>query len=53
MLIDEDNYRVIGRSNKKMFTLGDNVDVVVKNTDLNRRTIDLEFVDEQDKFFYE
>ena len=50
---DEDNYRVIGRSNKKMFTLGDNVDVVVKNTDLNRRTIDLEFVDEQDKFFYE
>ncbi|MEM6523531.1 MAG: ribonuclease R [Bacteroidota bacterium] len=50
---DEDNYRVIGRSNKKMFTLGDNVSVSVKNTDLNRRTIDLEFVDEKDKFFYE
>ncbi|MEM9859748.1 MAG: S1 RNA-binding domain-containing protein, partial [Bacteroidota bacterium] len=50
---DEDNYRVIGRSNKKMFTLGDNVNVAVKNTDLNRRPLDLEFVDEKDKFFYE
>ncbi len=50
---DEDNYRVIGRHNKKMYTLGDKVEVVVKDTDIDRRTIDLEFVDEKDKFFYE
>lgn len=50
---DEKNYRVIGRKNKKMYSLGDKVLVVVKNTDIDRRTIDLEFVDEKDKFFYE
>ena len=50
---DEKNYRVIGRKNKKMFSLGDKVLVAVKNTDIDRRTIDLEFVDEKDKFFYE
>ena len=43
---DEENYRVIGRHNKKMYTLGDKVDVQVKNTDIDRRTIDLEFVEE-------
>lgn len=43
---DEDNYRVIGRKNKKMFTLGDKVLVRVKNTDIDRRTIDLEFAEE-------
>lgn len=43
---DEDNYRVIGRHNKKMFTLGDKVFVTVKSTDIDRRTIDLEFADE-------
>lgn len=50
---DEKNYRVIGRKNKKMFSLGDKVVVAVTNTDIDRRTIDLEFVDEKDKFFYE
>lgn len=50
---DEKNYRVIGRKNKKMYALGDKVLVAVKNTDIDRRTIDLEFVDEKDKFFYE
>ena len=50
---DEKNFRVIGRKNKKMFSLGDKVLVAVKNTDIDRRTIDLEFVDEKDKFFYE
>ncbi len=38
---DERNYRVIGRSNKRMFTLGDAVKVSVKDTDIDRRTIDL------------
>ncbi len=41
---DEENYRIIGRHNKKMYTLGDKVYVRVKNTDIDRRTIDLEFV---------
>lgn len=38
---DEQNYRVIGRRNKRMITLGDNVKVSVKATDIDRRTIDL------------
>ncbi len=42
---DEKNYRIIGRRNKRMFTLGDEVHVRVKNTDIDRRTIDLEFAD--------
>jgi ribonuclease R len=50
---DEKNYRVIGRKNKKIFALGDKVLVAVKHTDIDRRTIDLEFVNEKDKFFYE
>ncbi len=42
---DDKNYRIIGRKNKRMFTLGDEVYVRVKNTDIDRRTIDLEFAD--------
>jgi ribonuclease R len=45
---DEKNYRVIGRSNKKMFTLGDEVFVRVKSTDIDRRTIDLEFATKEE-----
>ncbi|MBL6446193.1 ribonuclease R [Fulvivirga sp. 29W222] len=45
---DEKNYRVFGRRNKKMYTLGDEVNVTVKSTDIDRRTIDLEFVDKKD-----
>lgn len=40
---DEQNFRVIGRRNKKMITLGDDVQVKVKATDIDRRTIDLIF----------
>lgn len=42
---DEQNYRVIGRRNKRMISLGDNVYVRVKATDIDRRTIDLIFTD--------
>ncbi|MEJ2004241.1 MAG: ribonuclease R [Cyclobacteriaceae bacterium] len=45
---DEKNYRIIGRKNKRMFTLGDDVHVRVKNTDIDRRTIDLEFADPEE-----
>ena len=43
---DEQNYRIIGKSNKKIITLGDKVQVRVLNTDIDRRTIDLEFAKE-------
>jgi ribonuclease R len=41
---DEQNYRLIGKRNKKIITLGDNVRVRVIATDIDKRTIDLEFV---------
>lgn len=43
---DEDNYRIIGRSNKRIITLGDTVKVRVKATDIDRRTIDLIFAED-------
>jgi ribonuclease R len=43
---DEKNYRVIGRKNKKMITLGDSVKIRVKATDMDRRTIDLIFAED-------
>ena len=42
---DEDNYRLIGKRSKNTITLGDNVKVRVTGTDIDRRTIDLAFVD--------
>ena len=42
---DEKNYCLVGKRNRKVITLGDQVTVAVTNTDINRRTIDLEFVD--------
>jgi ribonuclease R len=42
---DEKNMRLIGAKNKKMITLGDKVKVRVVATDIDRRTIDLEFAD--------
>jgi len=45
---DEKNMRLIGSRNKKMITLGDKVKVRVLNTDIDRRTIDLEFADDND-----
>src|SRR5690606_27488764 len=41
---DPENYRVIGRNNKSIITLGDRVTVTVKKTDLEKRTIDLNLV---------
>ncbi|MFC4872167.1 ribonuclease R [Negadavirga shengliensis] len=42
---DEKNMRLIGSKNKRIITLGDKVMVRVTRTDIDRRTIDLEFVD--------
>lgn len=38
---EEKNYRVIGRRRKKIYRLGDEVQVRVKKTDIDRRTMDL------------
>ncbi|HWZ23439.1 MAG TPA: S1 RNA-binding domain-containing protein, partial [Cytophagaceae bacterium] len=42
--VDLDNYRIVGKKQKKIYTLGDTVQVKVKKTDLARRTIDLELI---------
>lgn len=46
---DEKNMRLIGTRNKKLITLGDKVMVRVVATDIDRRTIDLEFADNETK----
>jgi ribonuclease R len=38
---DEKNYCVVGRRTRKIYTLGDQVRVKVKKTDIDRRLIDL------------
>lgn len=38
---DEKNYRITGRKNRKVFTLGDRIMVRVKKTDIDKRMIDL------------
>lgn len=38
---DERNYRVIGRRRKRIYRLGDEVEVRVKKTDIDRRLMDL------------
>lgn len=45
---DEKNFCMIGKRNKRMFTLGDAVHVRVVDTNIDRRTIDLEFVEVDD-----
>ncbi len=42
--VDLDNFRIVGKRQKKIYTLGDTVQVQVKKTDLARRTIDLELI---------
>lgn len=41
---DEKKYRVIGKRRGKIYTLGDKVNVRVKKTDIDKRLIDLVFV---------
>ncbi|MGL1888285.1 MAG: ribonuclease R [Reichenbachiella sp.] len=45
---DQKNYCMIGKRNKRRFTLGDQVVVKVVATDIERRTIDLEFTELND-----
>lgn len=46
---DKDNYRIIGRRSKKMFTFGDAVQVRVKETNLARRSMDFTLVGDTGK----
>lgn len=46
--LDDENYRVIGKTYGKEYQLGDAVHVRVKNLDLSRKRIDFEMVDEAD-----
>lgn len=45
---DERNYRVIGRRRNKIYRLGDAVQVRIKKTDIDRRTIDLTFEQQEE-----
>ncbi len=42
--LDKENYRIIGRANGRVFNFGDKVQVRVSNTNLAKRSIDLELV---------
>lgn len=50
---DEKKYRVVGRKKKKIYTLGDRVQVKIKKTDIDKRTIDLVFAKDSDKAYDE
>ena len=45
--LDEQNYRLVGKRNGRVITLGDEVSVRVKATDIDRRTIDLIFSEDE------
>jgi ribonuclease R len=50
---DEKNYRLVGRRKRKVYTLGDKVNVLVKKTDIDKRLIDLVFADRSDEAPFE
>jgi len=43
--LDEDNYRIIGRQSGNIYRLGDKVNVLVKDVDMENRQLDLEIID--------
>ncbi|MEE4260063.1 MAG: ribonuclease R [Bacteroidales bacterium] len=43
--LDEDNYRIIGKSHGNIYRLGDKVRVLVKKVDLGNRQMDLQLMD--------
>ncbi|MFC7666651.1 RNB domain-containing ribonuclease [Hymenobacter humi] len=45
--LDKDNYRIVGRRNKRIIQFGDEMMVVVKSANLLDRTIDFELVDDR------
>jgi len=45
--LDKENYRIVGRANGRVYNFGDKVQVRVSNTNLAKRSIDLELVGNQ------
>jgi exoribonuclease R len=43
--LDEDNYRIIGKTHGYVYRLGDKVNVLVKKVDLGNKQMDLQLVD--------
>ena len=43
--LDEDNYRIIGRQSGNIYRLGDNVNVLVKDVDLEKKQLDFVIVE--------
>ena len=50
---DEKNYRLVGRRKRKVYTLGDKINVLVKKTDIDKRLIDLVFADRSEEAPFE
>jgi ribonuclease R len=46
--LDEDNYKIIGRAHGQEYRLGDSVQVIVKQVNLNKRQMDLTLVSEEE-----
>ena len=44
-IFEKENYRIIGKNTRKHYTLGDKVHVRVKQVDLEKKSIDYEFVE--------
>lgn len=45
-IFDEEQYAIVGQSTKHMYQLGDNVQVTVKNTDLERKHLDFNLIED-------
>ena len=45
-IFDEKQYALIGQADKRMYQLGDQVTVTVKNTDLERKHLDFNLVED-------
>lgn len=41
---DEDNYRIVGRSSRRVFTLGDKVRIRVRNANLEQKLLDYDLI---------
>lgn len=45
-IFDEEQYAVVGQSTKQMYQLGDNVNIKVKKTDLERKHLDFDLIED-------
>ena len=48
--LDEENYAIVGRKTKKVYQLGDEVYVSVKNADLVKRHLDFNLLGSKNEF---